>query len=51
LVDEHRRRAVRVADNLAPEALCRLAHHLIDTVLETPAATGRSRRPLAVPAR
>ena len=31
---------MRVADNLAPEALRRLAHHLIDTVLQQPAATG-----------
>ena len=51
LVDEHREKAVRVADNLAPEALRRLAHHLIDTVLQQPAATGATCRPLAVPAR
>jgi geranylgeranyl pyrophosphate synthase len=51
LVDEHRDKAVRVADNLAPEALRRLAHHLIDTVLQQPAATGATCRPLAVPAR
>ena len=51
LVDEHREKAVRVADNLAPEALRRLAHHLIDTVLQQPAATGATCRPLAVPTR
>lgn len=51
LVDEHRNQAVRVADNLAPKALSQLAHHLIDTVLQLPAATGSSCRPLAVPAR
>ena len=51
LVDEHRREAERMADQLAPEALCRLAHYLIDTVLESPAASGPTRRPLAVPAR
>ncbi len=51
LVDEHRLKAVRVADSLSPEALRRLAHHLIDTVLQQPAATSASCRPLAVPAR
>jgi geranylgeranyl pyrophosphate synthase len=51
LVHEHRQKAVRVADNLAPAALCRLAHHLIDTVLQQPAATESDCRPLAVPAR
>ena len=51
LVDDHRKQAVRVADNLAPEALQRLAHHLIDTVLQQPAATGQTCRTLAVPAR
>jgi geranylgeranyl pyrophosphate synthase len=51
LVDEHRQKAERVADNLAPEALRRLAHHLIETVLQQPAATGATCRPLAVPAR
>jgi geranylgeranyl pyrophosphate synthase len=51
LVDEHRQKAVRVADNLAPEALRRLAHHLIETVLQQPAATSATCRPLAVPAR
>ena len=40
-----------MADNLAPEALRRLAHHLIETVLQQPAATAPTRRPLAVPAR
>jgi geranylgeranyl pyrophosphate synthase len=51
LVAEHRQRAVRVADNLSPEALRQLAHHLIETVLQPPAATDEPRRPLAVPAR
>ncbi len=51
LVDEHRQKAVRVADPLVPEALRRLAHHLIDTVLQQPAATSESCRPLAVPSR
>ena len=51
LVEEHRREANKVADNFAPEALRRLAHHLIATVLEQPVASARSRRPLAVPAR
>src|SRR3954447_21618325 len=46
LVDDHRQKAVRVADNLAPEALRRLAHHLIDTVLQQPTATASSCRPL-----
>lgn len=50
LVHEHRQKAVRVADNLAPEALRRLAHHLIETVLQQPAATSDGGRPLAVPA-
>ena len=36
---------------LSPEALARLAHYLIDTVLDEPAASSQSRRPLAVPAR
>ena len=51
LVDENRREAEKVADSLSPEALRHLAHHLIATVLEQPAATARPRRPLAVPAR
>src|SRR3954452_1093115 len=51
LVDEHRREAQRIADRLMPDAFRRLAHHLIATVLEQPAATARPRRPLAVPAR
>jgi geranylgeranyl pyrophosphate synthase len=51
LVDEHRREAEKVADSLSPLALRQLAHHLIATVLEQPAVTARSRRPLAVPAR
>lgn len=51
LVEEHRANAARVADELQPEALSRLGHHLIETILEQPAVVGRSRRPLAVPAR
>jgi geranylgeranyl pyrophosphate synthase len=51
LVEEHRREAEKVANSLAPEALCRLAHHLIATVLEQPTATARPRRPVSVPAR
>jgi geranylgeranyl pyrophosphate synthase len=51
LVDEHRREAEKVADSLTPVALRHLAHHLIATVLEQPAAIARPRRPLAVPAR
>jgi geranylgeranyl diphosphate synthase, type II len=51
LVDEHRGKAERVADELTPEALRRLAHHLIETVLDEPGAPGDPRRPLAVPAR
>jgi geranylgeranyl pyrophosphate synthase len=51
IVDEHRTRAQSMADELSPEALRCLTRHLINTVLEQPAATGRSRRPLAAPAR
>ncbi|MCC7474786.1 MAG: polyprenyl synthetase family protein [Pirellulales bacterium] len=51
LVEEHRRKALHVADELAPESLGRLAHHLIETVLQQPAAAGEACRPLAVPAR
>jgi geranylgeranyl pyrophosphate synthase len=51
LVHEHRAQAERVADELTPEALRHLAYHLIETVLKQPAAPGRSRRALAVPAR
>jgi geranylgeranyl diphosphate synthase, type II len=52
LVEEHRQEAKKVADNLQPDALRNLAHHLIATVLEQPIATpARLRRPLAVPAR
>jgi geranylgeranyl pyrophosphate synthase len=50
LVEEHRREAQEVADSLSPMALRQLAHHLIATVLEPPAATARPRRPLAAPA-
>jgi hypothetical protein len=51
LVQAHRSEAQELADGLAPEALRRLAHYLIETVLEMPAATSSIRRPLAVPAR
>jgi geranylgeranyl pyrophosphate synthase len=51
LVSEQRMQAERVAEKLAPEALRRLAIHLIETVLKQSAAPGRSRRALAVPAR
>ncbi len=51
LVDEHRTTRSALADELSPEALGRLAHYLIESVLEQPAATSPPRRPLAVPAR
>lgn len=57
LVEEHRGAAQQVADNLSPEALCRLARHMIETVLEPSSSmptcdTGyTSWRPLAAPAR
>jgi len=51
LVAEHRQKAVHVADQLAPEALRQLAHHLIDTVLQQQAAPAHIRPTLAVPAR
>jgi geranylgeranyl pyrophosphate synthase len=51
LVHEYRQKAIRVADGLSPETLRRLAHHLIDTVLQQPAVTSDACRPLAVPAR
>jgi geranylgeranyl pyrophosphate synthase len=56
LVAEHRSAAEKVADGLSPEALRRLAHYMIATVLEPPALPSRSaghsaRRPLATPAR
>src|SRR3954451_5194469 len=51
LVEHHRREAQQVADSVMPDAFRRLAHHLIATVLEQPAAPARPRRPLAVPAR
>jgi geranylgeranyl pyrophosphate synthase len=56
-VDEHRAVAQRVADDLAPEALRRLARHMIETVLEPQSAmtvhdgAHHTRRPLAAPAR
>src|SRR4051812_31818979 len=51
LVDEHRKKGVRVGDALAPEALRSRAHHLIEPACQHPAATDSSCRPLAVPAR
>jgi hypothetical protein len=57
LVDEHRAIARQVADGLSPEALRRLALHMIETVLEPPSATSTRetgypvRRSLAAPAR
>jgi len=57
IVREHRSQAQRIALTLAPDALRRLAHHLIDTILEQPAPLPASegghaaRRPLAVPTR
>jgi geranylgeranyl pyrophosphate synthase len=57
LVGEHRAVAQKVADALTPEALCRLARHMIETVLEPSSATptrgagSPARRPLAAPAR
>jgi geranylgeranyl pyrophosphate synthase len=51
MVDAHRRDAQQLADELTPEALRRLAHYLIQTVLEPPAPPPSTRRPLAVPAR
>jgi hypothetical protein len=51
LVHEHRQKAVRVAGSLMPESLRRLTHHLIETVLQQPAATSDADRPLAIPAR
>jgi geranylgeranyl pyrophosphate synthase len=51
MVGDHRRAAEQLADELEPEALRRLAHYLIETVLEPPAAVNHTRRPLAAPAR
>jgi geranylgeranyl pyrophosphate synthase len=57
LVAEHRAIAQQVADGLSPDALRRLARHMIETVLEpSPAKPTRdagssARRPLAAPAR
>jgi geranylgeranyl pyrophosphate synthase len=51
MVDDHRVAAERVANELQPEALRRLARYLIESVLEPPAATSPPRRPLAVAAR
>jgi hypothetical protein len=51
LVEEHRRDAQSVAERLEPEALHRLAHYLIETVLARPATSASSRVPLAIPSR
>jgi geranylgeranyl pyrophosphate synthase len=51
LIGEHRAIAQQVADALSPEALRRLARHMIETVLEPPSTTRAARRPLAAPAR
>ncbi len=57
LIDEHRAAAQRVADELNPPALRRLACHMIETVLEPPSElrtrdVGQTaRRPLAAPTR
>jgi geranylgeranyl pyrophosphate synthase len=51
LVREHQAHSERIADELAPQALRLLPHHLIEAVLEQPADQPRSRRSLAVPAR
>lgn len=57
LVAEHRASAQVVADDFSPQALRRLAHHMIETVLEAPNATPSretghpARRPLAAPTR
>jgi geranylgeranyl pyrophosphate synthase len=51
LVAEHRHEAQAVADQLEPDALRRLAHYLIETVLARPATAAPARVPLAVPTR
>src|SRR5262245_39623506 len=51
LVEEHRHAAQAVAERLEPEALRRLAHYLIETVLARPATSASPRAPLAVPTR
>jgi geranylgeranyl pyrophosphate synthase len=57
LVREHRSHAEQIAQTLSPEPLRRLAHHLIEMILQQPAPPpahdgGHSaRRPLAVPIR
>jgi geranylgeranyl pyrophosphate synthase len=51
LVEQHRKQTEAVADGLAPEALGRLAHYLIDTVLQQPVPPAPSHVPLAIPAR
>lgn len=51
LVAEHRQAAQAVADQLEPDALRRLAHYLIETVLARPATAAPARVPLAVPTR
>ncbi len=56
LVGEHRSRAEQIAGALSPEALRRLALHLIEIILQQPAPPSREtgpppRRPLAIPTR
>jgi geranylgeranyl pyrophosphate synthase len=57
LVAEHRSKAEQIAGTLSPEALRRLAFHLIDIILQQPAPPPShenghpARRPLAVPTR
>jgi geranylgeranyl pyrophosphate synthase len=51
LVEEHRMIAERIADGFSPDALRRLARHMIETVLEPPSEARAFRRPLAAPAR
>jgi geranylgeranyl pyrophosphate synthase len=51
LVAEHRRDAQAVAERLEPDALRRLAHYLIETVLVRPVTMPLPRIPLAVPTR
>jgi geranylgeranyl pyrophosphate synthase len=57
LVSEHRSKAEQIAASLAPEALRRLALHLIDIILQQPAPPPPSdggppaRRPFAIPTR
>jgi geranylgeranyl diphosphate synthase, type II len=56
-VHKHRAQAEQIAETLSPEPLRRLAHHLIEIILQQPALPAAhenghaSRRPLAVPTR